>query len=59
MSVLIVMTIFVLIAVQPPLVLFTIAAVYAITGPVFTLVMLRKHREARKATEPPNESNGS
>ncbi len=56
MSVLIVMTVFVLIAVQPPLVLFSMSAVYAVTGPVFTLVMLRKHREARKVPEPPEQS---
>ena len=59
MSVLIVMTIFVLIAVQPPLVLFTITTVYAVTGPVFTLVMLRKHREARKVSESPESTDPS
>ena len=61
MAVLIVVPIFVLIAIQPPLVLFSIATIYAISGPVFTLVMLRKHREARKGSETsePTETNES
>lgn len=54
MAVLIVVLVFVLIAIKPPLVLFVLAVGYAISGPVLTLLTLRKHREARKTTEPPN-----
>jgi CDP-diacylglycerol--serine O-phosphatidyltransferase len=54
MAVLIVVPVFVLIAVKPPLVLFVLATGYAISGPVLTLLTLRKHREARKTSEPPN-----
>ena len=46
---------FVFIASEPPLVLATIALVYAISGPVMTLVFIRKHRASRK----PQESSDS
>lgn len=54
MTVLIVVLVFVLVAIKPPLVLFVLAVVFAISGPVLTLLTLRKHREARKTSEPPN-----
>ena len=54
MAVLIVVLVFVLVAIKPPLVLFLIATGYAIAGPIITLLTLRKHREARKTTETPN-----
>ncbi len=54
MAVLIVVPIFVLVAMEPPLVLFLLAASYVISGPILTLFTLRKHRESRKITEPPN-----
>ncbi len=54
MAVLVIVPIFVLIAIEPPIVLFLLATIYAISGPILTLVTLRKHREARKVTEPPN-----
>ena len=57
MAVLIVIPIFVLIAMQPPLILFLLAAGYAISGPVMTLFLLRKHREARKPAEVEEEAN--
>jgi len=53
MTVLIVVLVFVFIAIKPPLVLFTLAVVFAISGPVLTLLTLRKHKEARKSAEPP------
>lgn len=51
MTVLIVVLVFVLIAMKPPLVLFVIASTYVVSGPVLTLLTIRKHREARKPTE--------
>jgi CDP-diacylglycerol--serine O-phosphatidyltransferase len=51
MAILVIVPIFVLIAMEPPLVLFLLAASYAISGPILTLLTLRKHREARKAPE--------
>ena len=51
MAVLIVIPVFVLIAVEPPLVLFLLTSIYAISGPILTLALIRKHREARKAND--------
>ncbi len=45
----ILLLIFILIASSPPLVLFLIALVFAISGPVLTLVTIRKHRQKRDA----------
>ena len=39
--------VFALIATDPPIVLFTAFLLYAISGPVFTLIQLRKHRNER------------
>ena len=50
-TVLIMVLVFVLIAMKPPLVLFVLAATYAVSGPVLTLLTIRKHREARKTPE--------
>lgn len=52
---LVVVLIFVLIAIEPPLVLFLIALIYAISGPVYTLLQVRKHRASRKQQESQNE----
>lgn len=49
--VLLLVLLFVFIASEPPLVLFSIALVYAISGPVMTLLSIRKHRAARKLQE--------
>ena len=48
---------FVFIASKPPLVLFSIALVYAISGPVMTLVFIRKHRASRKLQESSDKEN--
>jgi CDP-diacylglycerol--serine O-phosphatidyltransferase len=50
---LVIVLVFVFIASEPPLVLFLISLIYAISGPVLTLVMLRKHRLARKSLDQP------
>ncbi len=59
---LVVVMVFVLIAIEPALVLFLIALVYATSGPVLTLIYIRKHRVARKIQESlqdPDSSTGS
>ena len=48
MAVLIIVAIFVLVAVEPSLVLCVITLLYAVSGPILTLFLLRKHRESRK-----------
>ena len=53
MAGLIIVLVFVFIAIEPPLVLFLISLTYAASGPVLTLVQIRKHRAARKQQEPP------
>ena len=50
-SILIVVLIFVLIASEPPLILFLLAIGYALSGPIMTLVLLRKHRANRKLSD--------
>ncbi len=50
-TVLIVVLIFVFVAIRPPLVLFVMSLIYAASGPVMTLVIIRKHRAARKLQE--------
>ncbi len=52
-SVSIIVLVFVLVAVNPPMTLFLIALSYAASGPIFTLVMLRRHRASRKGGEEP------
>lgn len=49
MTVLIIVLVFVFISIEPPLVLFGILFLYAVSGPVLTLMMLRQHRAARRA----------
>lgn len=57
MAVLIVVPIFVLIAMQPPLILFLLASGFAISGPVLTLVLIRKHRLSRQSPEIEEDAN--
>ena len=45
---LIIVPVFVLIAIEPALILFLLAIIYAISGPIFTLILLRRHRMTRK-----------
>ena len=45
---LIIVPVFFLIAVETALVLFLLAMIYAVSGPVMTLILLRKHRVDRK-----------
>jgi CDP-diacylglycerol---serine O-phosphatidyltransferase len=48
MAVLVVVPVFVLIAIEPPIVLFSLATVYAVSGPILTLLTIRKHKESRR-----------
>ncbi len=50
-SVLLMVLVFFLLSTNPPLVLTSTAFIYAISGPVFTLVMIRRHRAMRKSSE--------
>lgn len=57
-AILIVVLILVFIASEPPLILFLMALSYALSGPVMTLTLLRKHRANRKAPETkPDQQN--
>jgi CDP-diacylglycerol--serine O-phosphatidyltransferase len=48
---LVLVLVFALIATDPPIVLFTAFLLYAISGPVFTLIQLRKHRNERSQSK--------
>lgn len=50
-AVFILLLIFILIASSPPLVLFCLALGFAVSGPVLTLMMIRKHRQGRNSVE--------
>jgi len=50
-TVLVVVLIFVFIASEPALVLFVLAMCYALSGPIMTLIIIRKHRASRKLHE--------
>lgn len=49
-AILVVVLVFVLISIDPPQILFTVFALYALSGPVITLITLRR-RKARRATQ--------
>ncbi len=56
-TILVVVLVFVLVSSDPPLVLFALSALYVISGPVLTLVYIRRRRAARRAgTGVPGES---
>lgn len=48
---LVLVLIFALVAIDPPIVLFTIFAAYALSGPIFTLRKLRQHRSERNPSQ--------
>ena len=48
MAFLIIVPVFVLIAIEPASILFLLAIIYTISGPIFTLILLHRHRAARK-----------
>ena len=52
---LIIVLVFVFIAIEPPLVLFLLSLAYAASGPVLTLIQIRKHRASRKPQDAPKE----
>lgn len=48
-SVLVVLLMFVFVSSDPPLVLFALSVIYALSGPVLTLISIRRRRAARRA----------
>ncbi|MCW9024932.1 MAG: CDP-diacylglycerol--serine O-phosphatidyltransferase [Gammaproteobacteria bacterium] len=48
-AILLIVLVMVLVSYDPPVVLFSVFALYALSGPVLTLLQLRQHREERKA----------
>ncbi len=52
---LMIVLVFALIASKPPLVLFMLALIYAISGPVLTLILIRKRRAERKFQDTSSE----
>ena len=56
-TILVVVLVFVFVSSDPPLVLFALSVLYAISGPVLTLVYIRRRRAARRAgTRAPGDS---
>lgn len=53
MAMLVIVLVFVLVTYDPPSVLFSVFLIYALSGPVMTLVQLRQHRAERKAHKIP------
>ncbi len=51
-AVLVLVLVFVFISIDPPIVLFGMASTYALSGPVLTLVQLRRRRAARAGKDP-------
>lgn len=51
LTILVLLLIFILIASEPPLVLFSIVFIYALSGPILTLFLIRKRRSERKRSE--------
>ena len=50
-AVLIVVLVLVFVAQDPPLILFVLSLGYALSGPIVTLLLLKRHREARRTRE--------
>ncbi len=50
-SILVVVMVFFLFSSNPPLILTSVALCYACSGPIFTLIMIRRHRAARRQTD--------
>ena len=50
-SIVLVVLVFTVVALKPPLVLFVIFSLYALSGPVFTLVRISRHRAQRQKKE--------
>ncbi|MEJ2143042.1 MAG: CDP-diacylglycerol--serine O-phosphatidyltransferase [Gammaproteobacteria bacterium] len=57
MAMLIIVLVFVLVTYDPPSVLFSIFLIYALSGPVMTLVQLKQRRAERKAHHHPSDED--
>jgi CDP-diacylglycerol--serine O-phosphatidyltransferase len=56
-AILIVVLVFVLISIDPPQILFTVFSLYALSGPVITLITLRRRRARRAAQSHPEQDS--
>lgn len=56
-TVLIIVLVFVFISIDPPLVLFALLLLYVVSGPVMTLVLLRRHRATRHTGDGPQSGS--
>jgi CDP-diacylglycerol---serine O-phosphatidyltransferase len=56
-TVLVIVLVFVFIATEPALVLFSMAMIYALSGPIITLMVIRKHRASRNKTTDTESGN--
>jgi CDP-diacylglycerol--serine O-phosphatidyltransferase len=54
-TILVVVLVFVLVSSDPALVLFALSLLYAVSGPVLTLVFIRRRRAARRAASGKSE----
>lgn len=59
MTILIIVLVFVFISIEPPLVLFGLLLLYAVSGPVLTLTTLRQHRARRAGIADGDASAGT
>lgn len=59
MAMLVIVLVFVLVTYDPPSVLFSVFLIYALSGPVMTLIQLRQHRAERKAHKIPADEPDS
>ena len=58
MAILLVVVLFVFVSSDPPLVLFSASLLYAVSGPVLTLLRIRKRRAERRVALLPDEGGG-
>ncbi|MEQ8937228.1 MAG: CDP-diacylglycerol--serine O-phosphatidyltransferase, partial [Gammaproteobacteria bacterium] len=54
MAILLIIAGFVFIAISPSLILFGMSTIYAISGPILTLLTLRRHRASRQSGDNSN-----
>ena len=56
-AIVVIMLVFAVVIVQPPLVLSLMFLAYAVSGPVLTLFQLRRHRSGRQQQTAPDDEN--
>lgn len=58
-TILVVVLVFVFISLEPPVVLFSMAMIYALSGPALTLLYLHRRRRERAGSKPPHDGDGN